>query len=111
MDKCLTETTANYSMPFTRFILGRFTPYSGIHKNKVQAINRWQPKVVFLSLFIAASHFLKNTYISATGAVNYLQLNTVRQYNKLINADCQKASFVLIVRCAAGYQERYIVKD
>ena len=105
MDCLLTKTAANYSNPFTRFILGRFTQYSGIRKNTVQAINRWQPKAVLLllSLFIATSHFLKNTYISSTGAVNYLQLNTVRQYNKLINADCQKASLILKVRCAAGY--------
>ena len=103
MDYLLTKTAANYSIPFTRFILVRFTQYSGIRKNTVQAINRWQPKAVLLSRLIATSHFLENTYISATGAVNYLQLNTVRQYNKLINADCQKASLILKVRCAAGY--------
>jgi hypothetical protein len=57
MDNLLTDTSANYSILFARYIFGRFTQYSGIHQNKVPAINGCQPIAVLLSSFIAASHF------------------------------------------------------
>jgi len=106
MDHLLTNITKLYPIPATRYQSGIFTQYSGSYYNKVQASSGCQPKSVLLSSFIAALSFLKPIYIGIMGAVNHLHFNKLWQYNKLINADCQNASFVLIVRCAAGYQER-----
>ncbi len=111
MDNLLTKATSNYTTQTTRYNLGVFTQYSGIRQNKVQTINGWQPKAIFPSAFIAAISLLKTIYISTKCAVNYVQLKALWQYNKLINADCQRYAVCLKVRCAAGYQERYIAKE
>ncbi len=106
MDNLLTKATSNYTIQTTRYSLGAFTQYSGIRQNKVQAITGWQPKELFLSSVIAAFSFLKTIYISTQCAVNYVQFKALWQYNKLINADCQRYAVFLKARCAAGYQER-----
>ena len=111
MYNLLTKTSFNYSIQTTRYRLGVFTQYSGSYYSKVQASNRWQPQAVLLSTFIAAFSFLKPIYIGIKGAVNYVQFNTLWQYNKSFVRDCQNASFVLPVRCAAPQLKRYIVKS
>ena len=106
MDYLPTKASSNHSMQITRLWLIVFTQYSIIRHNKVHANNGWQPKAVLISSFISTFSFLKPVYIGIKSAVNYVQLNKLRQYNKSINADCRADVFFPPARCAAGYFKR-----
>ena len=101
-----TISANNYVILHARFSNRTFTKYSGIRQTRLLINKGLQPKAVSVFSFIAAYYFLKPVYFSITGAVSWVQLNKLRQYNKSINVDCQNTSFFLPVRCAASYLKR-----